>query len=64
MTSITVEVPNKIVENFKDKQVITYYDLVEYDNNEKYSFSDEEVSLEELSNFLDKNITSNDEKVC
>jgi hypothetical protein len=64
MTTITIEVPNKIAQNFSNKKIITYYDLIEYDNNEKYNFSEEKVSLNELSNFLDKNISNNKTKIC
>ena len=49
MPTITVEVSEDISKKFKGKTVIQYEDILDYEEGLKYSFTDEKVRLEELS---------------
>ena len=63
MTTITVEVSDEIAKRFVWVDVVKYNDILEYEDNLKYSFSDENVSLDELSSFL-WNIISDKKTIC
>jgi len=63
MTTISVEVSDEIAKRFVWVKVVKYEDILEYEDNLKYSFSDEKVSLNELSSFL-WNVISDKEWAC
>ncbi len=65
MITIIVEVSDEIAEKFSDRKVVKYEDILGYEDNLRYSFSEnEKVSLQELSNFLWKTISSKKDIVC
>ena len=63
MAVISVEVSDYIAKQFDWKKIVKYEDILDYEDNLKYNFSDEKVSLEEVSLFL-WNIISDNKKVC
>lgn len=58
MVTISVEVPSDLAKKFSGKKVIKYQDILDYDDNLKYNFNDEKVTMEELSEFLWKVVSS------
>ena len=63
MAVISVEVSDYIAKQFVWKKVVQYDEILDYEDNLKYNFSDEKVSLEEVSSFL-WNIISDNKNVC
>jgi len=63
MAVISVEVSDSIADKFSWNKIIKYEDILDYEDNLKYNFSDEKVSLGEVSSFL-WNIISDNKKVC
>ena len=63
MAVISVEVSDYIAKQFDWKKVVKYDEILDLEDNMKYNFSDEKVSLEEISSFL-WNVISNKKKVC
>ena len=63
MVTIQVEVPEIVAKKFDGVDVVKYDDILDFDDNLKYSFVDEKVSFEELSNFLEK-VISDKKSVC
>ncbi len=63
MAVISVEVSDSIAKEFIWKKIVKYEDILDYEDNLKYHFSEEKVSLEEVSSFL-WNIISDNKKVC
>ena len=63
MAVISVEVSDEIAVKFAEKNIVKYEEILDYEDNLKYNFSDEKVSLEEVSSFL-WNIISNNKEVC
>jgi len=65
MKTITVEVSDDIAKKFSGKAIVKYEEILDYEDNLKYSFSGEEhVTLNELSDFLWKCISSKKEMIC
>ena len=58
MAIIQIEVSDKIAERFMWQKVIKIDDIIDYQDELKYSFSDEKVSFNELSDFLWQSIKS------
>jgi len=63
MKIISVEVSDDIAKNFSWDKVVKYEDILDYEDNLKYNFSDEKVSFEEISSFL-WNIISDKKNIC
>ena len=64
MAIIQIEVSDKIAERFMWQKVVKIDDILDYQDELKYSFSDEKVSFEELSDFLWKSIESKKSIIC
>ena len=64
MVIIQVDVSNKIAKRFMWQKVVKIDDILDYQDELKYSFSDEKVSFEELSDFLWKSIESKKSIIC
>ena len=64
MTTIIVEVSDEIAKKFAGQKVVKMDDILDYQDDLKYSFSDDKVSLNEMSNFLWKTISSNKSVAC
>ncbi len=64
MKTLTVEVSDEIAEKFADKKVVQIDDILDYEDELRYNFSDEKVTLNELSDFLWKTISSKKSVVC
>ena len=63
MAIISVEVSEQIANKFAENKIVQYQEILDYEDNLKYNFSDEKVNLEEISSFL-WNIISNNKKAC
>lgn len=63
MAVIQVKVSDNIAKQFIWREVVDYEEILDYEDNLQYNFSDEKVSLEEISSFL-WNVISNNKKVC
>ncbi len=64
MPTITLEVPNDIAKKFENQKIVKYKEIIECDDNLHYNFKEEKISLEELSSFLWKIISSKKEEKC
>ena len=64
MSTIIVEVSDEIAKKFAGQKVVKMDDILDYQDDLKYSFSDDKVSLNEMSNFLWKTISSNKSVAC
>lgn len=65
MKTITVEVSDEIAKKFSGRKVVSIDEIFDYENGFKYTFSEEEkVSLNELSEFLWKVISSKKNTLC
>ena len=63
MVVINVEVPEKISNKFIWMKVVSYEDILNAESDLHYSF-EKKVSLEEVSSFLWKHISSKKKNVC
>lgn len=64
MTTINVEVTDEVAKKFAGQDVVKMDDILDYEENLKYNFSDEKVNLKELSDFLWKTISSKKVSAC
>ena len=53
-----------MAQKFSDKKIVQYDEILNYEDDLKYSFSDSKVNLKELIDFLGKTISSNDKHLC
>ena len=52
MAIISVEIPDEMATNFINKKVVKYEEILDYEDNLKYSCWNEKVNFKELSDFL------------